>query len=156
MGRLATPTSDWLSQIKDNKGTSLSLGSISFPIFSGLNRRHNKLRARNNLRNAEINAEDVRRSLQTDITRAYQQMQGYGAQYIVNRKRVDTAKVAYQGMEQKFEQGMVSPLDLQTSSMALLQAEADMLRTRLSYIIQCRIVDYYNGVSFIESAAIKK
>ena len=156
MGRLASPTSDWLSQIKDNKGTSLSLGSISFPIFSGLNRRHNKLRARNNLRNAEINAEDVRRSLQTDITRAYQQMQGYGAQYIVNRKRVDTAKVAYQGMEQKFEQGMVSPLDLQTSSMALLQAEADMLRTRLSYIIQCRIVDYYNGVSFIESAAIKK
>jgi outer membrane protein len=58
-------------------------------------------------------------------------------------------------MEQKFEQGMVSPLDLQSSANTLLQAEADMLRTRLSYIIQCRIVDYYNGVSFIESAARK-
>ena len=31
----------------------------------------------------------------------------------------------------------------------------DMLHTRLSYILQCRIVDFYNGVSFIESAARK-
>ena len=156
MGALATPTPDWLSQIKGNRGTGLSLGSISFPIFSGFSRRHAKLRAKNNLRNAEINAESVRRSLTTEVTRAYQQMQGYGAQYIVNRKRVDTARLAYEGMEQKFERGMVTPLDLQTSSTALLQAEADMLHTRLSYILQCRIVDFYNGVSFIESAAIKK
>lgn len=156
MGKLATPTDDWPTQIIDNRGTGLSLGSISIPIFSGFSRRHNKIRARNNLRNAQISAENVRRSLETEITRAYQQMQGYGAQYVVNRKRVDTAKVAYEGMEQKFECGMVSPLDLQTAANALLQAEADMLRIRLYYIIQCRVVDYYNGVSFLESAAMKK
>lgn len=155
MGKLAVPVDDWATQMKGNRGSGLSLGSISIPIFSGFSRRNNKIRAQNNLRNAEINAENARRSLQTDITRAYQQMQGYGAQYIANRKRVETARVAYQGMEQKFEQGMVSPLDLQSSANTLLQAEADMLRTRLSYIIQCRIVDYYNGVSFIESAARK-
>ena len=156
MGKLASPTDDWPTQIIDNRGMGLSLGSISIPIFSGFSRRHNKIRARNNLRNAQISAENVRRSLETEITRAYQQMQGYGAQYVVNRKRVDTAKVAYEGMEQKFECGMVSPLDLQTAANALLQAEADMLRIRLYYIIQCRVVDYYNGVSFLESAAMKK
>lgn len=156
MGKLAPATADWATQMKSNRGSGMSLGSISFPIFSGLQRRNSKIRARNNLRNAEIYAENVRRSLQTDITSAYQQMQGYGAQYIANHKRVATAKVAYEGVAQKFERGMVSPLELQTSANTLLQAEADMLRTRLSYIVQCRIVDYYNGVSFIESAAIKK
>lgn len=156
MGHMATPTADWATQIRDNRGSGLTLGSISFPIFSGLQRRNSKIRARNDLRNAEINAENVRRSLQTDITRAYQQMHGYGAQYIANRKRVDTAKVAYEGVKQKFERGMVSPLELQTAANSLLQSEADMLRTRLSYIVQCRIVDYYNGVSFLESATIKK
>lgn len=156
MGKMATPTDSWATQIHSNRGSGLSLGSISFPIFSGLSRRNSKERAKNSLRNAEISVENARRSLTTEITRAYQQMEGYGAQWVVNNKRVETARIAYEGVEQKFERGMVTPLDLQTSSNALLQAEADMLRTRLSYIIQCRIVDYYNGISFLESASARE
>ena len=155
MGKLAPTTDNWAAQMKQNRGSSISLGSLSIPIFSGFNRRHNKLRAHNNLLNAQLSEQRTRRSLDDEITRAYQQMQGYGAQFVVNHKRVETAQLAYDGMEQKFQCGMISAIELQTSANSLLQAQADMLRTRLYYIIQCRVVDYYNGVPFIESAQRK-
>lgn len=53
-------------------------------------------------------------------------------------------------MRRKYEEGLVSPLDLQTSANLLLSAKADQLKTKLDYIIQCRLVKYYKGIPLIE------
>ena len=55
-----------------------------------------------------------------------------------------------QARQRKFENGLISALDLQTAANTLLQAKSDKLRARLQYIVKSRMVDYYNGKPLVE------
>lgn len=139
----------WWNQFKHNRGSSVSV-SMSIPIFSGLSRRTSKHRARNNLSNALLQEQATRRTVESEVAQTYQQMQSYGKQYVQGRKKVKATELAYEGVSQKFSKGMVSALDLQVASDNLLQARSEMLRSRLQYIIKCRMVDYYNGIPLLD------
>ena len=68
---------------------------------------------------------------------------------VQGEKKVSAAQLVYDGAERKFENGLISALDLQTAANTLLQAQSDKLRARLQYIIKTRMVDYYNGMPLI-------
>ena len=77
-------------------------------------------------------------------------MQGFGEQYVQGEKKVSAAQLVYDGAERKFENGLISALDLQTAANTLLQAKSDRLQARLQYIVKSRMVDYYNGKPLVE------
>lgn len=139
----------WWNQFHDNRGSYIGV-SMSIPIFSRLSTRFDKRRAKNTLRNNILNEESTRREVQSEIAQTFQRMQGSGKQYIQSCKRVAALQLAYDGMSQKFAKGLVSPMELHTAANELMQARAEQLRTRLDYIIQCRMVDYYNGMPIIK------
>lgn len=145
----ASAYDSWWRQIKQNRGSYVSV-SMSIPIFSGLGRRTSKHRARYNMSNAMLQEEAVRRSVESEVAQAYSQMLGYGKQYVQGRKKVKATELAYNGVSQKFAKGMVSAIELQTAANNLQQARSEMLRSRLQYIIKCRMVDYYNGIPLLE------
>ena len=135
-------------QFKDNRSYYFS-ASLSIPIFSGLYRRTAVHRARNNMRIAEQENIETARTLRNEIAQTLQQVQGYGKQYVQAGKKVNAAQLAYRATEHKFEQGLVDPIELQTSANLLLQAKSERLNARLQYIIQSRMADYYNGLPLI-------
>ncbi len=137
------------NQFRNNRGSYVSL-SLSIPIFSGLNRRSAKYRAQNNLHRAELSARALEQSLRSEVSQSWQQMVGNGKLYVQGQKKVRAAQLAYDGAKKKFENGLISALDLQTAANTLLQAKSDRLRARLEYIIQSRMVDYYNGKPLVE------
>ena len=139
----------WWRQLKQNRGSYVSV-SMSIPIFSGLTRRTSKHRARYSMNNAALQEEATRRAVESEVAQTYSQMQGYGKQYVQGRKKVKATELAYQGVSQKFAKGMVSAIELQTASNNLQRARSEMLRSRLQYIIKCRMVDYYNGIPLLE------
>lgn len=139
----------WWNQFRDNRGSYVGV-SMSIPIFSRLSVRYNKVRAKNTLRRTMLEEESTRRSIQSEITQTFQRMQGYGKQYVQSCKRVEASRLAYEGMSQKFAKGLVSPMELHASANELMEARAEQLRSRLDYIIQCRMVDYYNGMPLIK------
>ena len=145
----ASAYDSWWRQIKQNRGSYVSV-SMSIPIFSGLGRRTSKHRARYNMSNAMLQEEAVRRSVESEVAQAYSQMLGYGKQYVQGQKKVKATELAYNGVSQKFAKGMVSAIELQTAANNLQQARSEMLRSRLQYIIKCRMVDYYNGIPLLE------
>jgi hypothetical protein len=57
--------------------------------------------------------------------------------------------MAYDGMKAKYEKGLASAIDLQTTATLLLQAEAECLYTGLRYVAQQRMADYYGGKPLI-------
>ena len=81
--------------------------------------------------------------------KTYQEMQNYGKQYVQGQKKVHANELAYRSVSQKFAEGMVSVIELQTAANNLLQARSELLQARLQYIIKCRMVDYYNGEPLI-------
>ena len=137
------------NQFRDNRGEYIQ-ASLSIPIFNSLSRRTNVNRSRNNMLIQEQNRNQTLQQLQSDIRKAVNDCQGYAKQYEQMKKRVEANQLAYDVMRRKYEEGLVSPLDLQTSANLLLSAKADQLKTKLDYIIQCRLVKYYKGIPLIE------
>ena len=119
--------------------------SLSIPIFSGLDRRFAARTARNAWRNAELDEIEVRNAVESEVTQSYHRMKGYAKQYVVGQKKLEAAQLAYDGIAAKFEKGLVTAIDLQTASTILLQAKSDCLRSKLQYIIEYKMVEYYNG-----------
>lgn len=145
----AAAYASWWHQIKQNRGSYVSV-SMSIPIFSGLGRRTSKHRALYSMNNAVLQEEATRRAVESEVAQTYSQMQGYGKQYVQGQKKVKATELAYNGMSQKFAKGLVSAIELQTAANNLQQARSEMLRSRLQYIIKCRMVDYYNGIPLLE------
>ena len=136
------------TQFRNNRGGYVQL-SLSIPIFNGLSARSSKRRAANAYRSAQLEQVAVERAVESEVSQTWQQMQGYGKQYVQGQKKVTAAQLAYDGAERKFENGLISALDLQTAANTLLQAKSERLHARLQYIVKSRMVDYYNGQPLI-------
>ena len=136
------------NQFRNNRGGYIQVG-LSIPIFNGLTARSSKRRAANAYRSAQLEQMAVERAVESEVAQTWQEMQGFGKQYVQGQKKVSAAQLAYDGAERKFENGLISALDLQTAANTLLQAKSDKLRARLQYIIKTRMVDYYNGQPLI-------
>lgn len=149
MSTQAAEVSPFRTQLRNNEGFSVQ-ASLSIPIFSGLSRRKDVSRARNNLQIAQNSTQRTLNELQVEILNTAQQMQGFGKQYVQAAKKVEAARLAYNAAQQRFAQGTMSPVDLQTTANQLLQALSERLNCRLQYIIKCRLMAYYNGEPLIE------
>ena len=136
------------TQFRNNRGGYVQV-ALSIPIFNGLSARSSKRRAQNAYRSAQLEEIAVQRAVESEVSQAWQEMQGFGKQYVQGQKKVSAAQLVYDGAERKFENGLISALDLQTAANTLLQAKSDKLRARLQYIIKTRMVDYYNGQPLI-------
>ena len=137
------------TQFRNNRGGYIQV-ALSIPIFNGLSARSSKRRAQNAYRSAQLEEIAVQRAVESEVSQAWQEMQGFGKQYVQGQKKVSASQLAYDGAAKKFENGLISALDLQTAANTLLQAKSDKLRARLQYIIKTRMVDYYNGISLIK------
>ena len=137
------------TQLDNNRGAYLGV-SMSIPIFSNLSRKASVRSSRNALRNAELEMEATRNAVESEVVQACRQMEGYGKQYMQAVKKIEAAQLAYDGIVAKFEKGLVTAIELQMSATTLLQAKSDCLRSKLQYMIEKRMVDYYSGIPLVE------
>lgn len=135
-------------QFKNNRGEYLGF-TLSFPLFDGLSRLTNLRRSRNNMRIAQEQQTEVLRQLQTAIEQAILDREGYAKETIQMEKKAQADQIAYQVTLRKFEEGLMSPIDLQTSANTLLLSKADLLQRKLMYLMKCKLVDYYKGKPLI-------
>ena len=136
------------TQFRNNRGSYVQL-SLSIPIYTGLSRQSSKRRAQNAYHSAQLEQQSVQQAVESEVSQTWQEMQGLSKQYVQGQKKVSASQLAYDSAARKFENGLISALDLQTAANTLLQAKSDKLRTRLQYFIKIRMVDYYNGLSLI-------
>jgi outer membrane protein len=137
------------SQFKNNRGEYLSL-NFSFPLFDGLVRMTEVRRARNNLRIAREQQTETLRGLQTAIEQSLADRRGYAKESIQMEKKLKADELAYQVTLRRFEEGLASPLDLQTSANTLLESKASLLQKQLMFLLKCRQVNYYKGEPIVD------
>lgn len=143
-------SSSFNNQFKNNRGEYVSF-SLSIPLFDGLYRRTNVRRARNQVRIAQEQQTETLRELQAAIEQAVLDREGFAKEVVQMDKQVKANQLAYQVTLRKFEEGLMSPLDLQTSGNTLLVSQANLLQRRLMYLIKCKLVDYYKGLPLVET-----
>lgn len=132
-------------QFSNNRGEYIGF-SLTFPLFNGLSKVTNLRKARNSMKIAEENKMEVLRQLQTAIEQAVLDRQGYAKETIQMKKKVESDNIAYNVVKRKYEEGLMSPLDVQSSASTLLSSKADLLQKELLYLMKCKLVDYYKGI----------
>lgn len=141
-------TASFRSQIDNNQGKSVGF-SLSIPIFNGFSQRSRVNQARNNLRIAEESQNESLRLIQKEIEQAVMDVENYAKEYAQAIKKALATEEAHRANQRKYEEGLISVLELQTSSNQLLQARVDRLNVELQYRIKCRLLDYYKGEPLI-------
>lgn len=132
------------SQFKNNRGEYVSF-SFNLPLFSRLTRVRDIRRARNEVRIAEETQKEVLRQLHTAIEQSVLERDGFAKESIQLEAKLKSDELAYQMTLRKFEEGLMSPIDLQTSANTLIESKAGLLQKKLMYLLKCRQVDYYKG-----------
>ena len=121
-------------QFQNNQGKNIQF-SLSFPLFDGLSRVTKTRRARNNMQIAYEKQIEVLRQLQTDIEQAVLDREGYAKEAVKMEKKVEADGLAYQVTLRKYEEGLMSPIDLQTSANILLESKAGLLQKQIGRVL---------------------
>lgn len=138
------------SQFNNNMGEYIAF-SVSFPLFNGLDKVTNVRRYRNNMRIAQETKTEVLRQLQAAIEQSVLDREGFAKEAIQMDKKVKSDNLAYRITLRKYEEGLMSSLDVQNSSNTLLTSKADLLQKRLMYMMKSKLVNYYKGQPLFEN-----
>lgn len=136
-------------QFRNKRGGYIS-ATLSIPIFNGLARRTNVNRNLNNLRITEQNNAETLRALQSSIKQAVDRCNGLAKEYLQAAKQVSATTLAHRAVQRKYDEGLLSSLELQTSATQVQQAKSYLLDVKLQYVIQYRLIRYYQGIPLIE------
>lgn len=139
----------FMDQFRNNAGEYIQL-SMSIPIFNQLQRHGKRVRAKNAWRTAELQRDQKYREVQSEIQRALQDLEGAEKEYVQCVKRESAFEAAHEANAKKYKEGLISIIDLQTSSNQLLNAKVQKLNSALTLMIKERVVNYYKGISYLD------
>ena len=138
------------TQFENNFGSYFGI-SMSIPIFNRLSGIANMRQARNNYRIATEQYEAQKEELQKLVQQAVQDREGYLKESIQMEKKVASDSLAYHVTRRKYEEGLMTSLDVQNNAATLLESQTGLLQSKLTYLMKCRLVDYYKGQDIIRN-----
>lgn len=131
-------------QFRNNRGEYLS-ATLSIPIFEGLNRISSKQRAKYAYEQSKEQLEEQNRLLHDEITSAVMDRDGYAVEIASLKAKVDADGEAYRLNTRKYEEGLLSLIDLQLSANTYFASRVELLRKKMLFLLKAKLVDYYKG-----------
>lgn len=77
-------------------------------------------------------------------------MRGAAKEFISADKKAGALDISHHANTRKYEEGLMTVIELQTSSNNLLQAKAERLNCGLQYLLKERVVMYYKGITYLD------
>jgi outer membrane protein len=132
----------------DNKNSSYGL-QLSIPIYSGLSNRTRYVTRKVELENAEINTENLRKTILNDVRQAHQNFMDVRSAYEVSLSRFDAAELALQVQQERYNLGVGNLVELTNANNNFVDAAAGRSRAKLSLLFQNVILEYHAGTLVI-------
>ena len=141
-------TASFKDQIRNNGGQYVQM-SMSIPIWGRMQKQSRIAKQRNALVKATAEYDQQRRDVESEVRRAIQDRDGSEAAYEQARYKSEVQAEAYNLHLKKMEQGLISPLELQTATNNYLKSKADEMNSQFKYLIKDAVVRYYSGVEYV-------
>ena len=141
---------NYADQMKNNFGSYFGI-SMSIPIFGRLQGGVGLKQAKNNYLIASQQYEAQKEALQKLVMQAVQDREGYLKESLQMEKKVASDSIAYRVTRRKYEEGLMTSLDVQNNAATLLESQTGLLQSKLTYVMKCRLVDYYKGEEIIRN-----
>lgn len=117
--------------------------SVSIPLFDGLSRINGYRKARNRYAAARIALDRQHQQLDTDFSQAVIDRDNYAKEMVKMERKVDADSVAYAFARRKYDEGLMSALDLRKSADNWFASRAELVRCRLLFDVKRRLANYY-------------
>lgn len=135
-------------QLKNKRGSYVGF-TLSVPLFTGFSKTTNYKRSKAQVIIAESELQETLRTLYSEIEQSVADMNGQADAYQQAVKQREAMEAAHEANQRKYEEGLISPLELHTSANRVVEAKAEELNAELQYRLKERLVRYYNGESFL-------
>ncbi len=132
-------------QLKNNKNYGLGL-SMNIPILNGWQVNKNISNSKLSVENNQYSLEGTKKQLYKNIQQAYTDAVAALKKFNASIKAVTSTEESFRYTEQKFNVGMVTPVDYNASKTQLLNAQSDMSQAKYEYIFKTKVLDFYKGI----------
>jgi outer membrane protein len=132
-------------QVSDNINYGLGF-SLNIPILNGWQVNKNISNSRLAIENNEFAVEGTKKQLYKSIQQAYTDASAALKRYNASIKAVTSTEESFRYTEQKFDVGMITPVDYNASKTQLLNAQSDMSQAKYEFIFKTRVLDFYRGI----------
>lgn len=136
-------------QLKNRRGTYVGF-TLSVPLFNGFSKSTSYKRSKAQVIIAESDLQETLRTLYSEIEQAVADMNGQADAYQQAVRQREAMETAHEANQKKYEEGLISPLELHTSANRVVEAKAEEMNAELQYRLKARLVRYYKGESFVE------
>ncbi|MDG5799296.1 TolC family protein [Marinilabiliaceae bacterium ANBcel2] len=130
--------------LQDNSSSYFGL-SLNIPIFNNFNVRTNIDNARLNVKMSQYQLKTEKQNLNKEIQQAYADAKAAYRQYQAGKTAVESYEESFRYTRQKFEVGMVNPVDYSVAQTEYMNAESEYIQAKYSYILRVKILDFYQG-----------
>jgi len=132
-------------QLNDNINYGIGF-SLNIPILNGWQINKSIANSRLSIENSRYTLEGEKKQLYKDIQQAYADAVAALKKFTASMKAVISMEESFRYTEQKFNVGMVTPVDYNAAKTQLLNAQSDMSQAKYEFIFKTKVLDFYKGV----------
>jgi len=132
-------------QISDNLNYGIGF-SLNIPIMNGWQISKNISNSKLAIKSSEYTLEGTRKQLYKNIQQAYTDASAAMKKYNSSMKAVVSTEESFRYTEQKFNVGMITPVDYNAAKTQLLNAQSDMSQAKYEFIFKTKVLDFYKGL----------
>jgi outer membrane protein len=132
-------------QLKDFKNYGLAF-NLRIPILNGWQVNKNVSNSKLAVENNNYVLEAAKKQLYKNIQQAYTDATASLKKYAASMKAVISTQEAFRYTEQKFNVGLVTPVDYNASKTQMLSAQSDLAQSKYEFIFKTKVLDFYKGI----------
>jgi len=132
-------------QFNDNMNYGVGF-SLTLPILNGWQVNTNISNSRLNIENSRYTLENEKKQLYKNIQQSYADAVAALKKYSASMKALTSMEESFRYTEQKFNVGMVTPVDYNAAKTQLLNTQSDMAQAKYEFIFKTKVLDFYKGL----------
>ena len=135
------------SQIKNNQNQQIRLG-LHIPVFNGASTYSSIKRKKIAINNRMLEIEKNKERVYSEIQRVLDNVKSAEKEYTSSLELYNFSKLSLQNTSKRLEKGLVGTSDFEIAKQRLASAEAEMIKSKLTYIMYSQILEFYQTGSW--------
>lgn len=132
-------------QLNDNINYGVGF-TLNIPVLNGWQINRNIKNSKINIESSRYSLENEKKQLYKNIQQAYADAVAALKKYGSSMKAVTSMEESFRYTEQKFNVGMLTPVDYNASKTQLLNAQSNMSQAKYEFIFKTKVLDFYKGL----------
>jgi outer membrane protein len=132
-------------QFSDNINYGLGF-SMNIPILNGWQVNKGISNSKLTVENNNYILEASKKQLYKNIQQAYADAVAALKKFNADIKVINSTEESFRYTEQKFNVGLVTPVDYNAAKTQLLKAQSDLAQAKYEFIFKTKVLDFYKGI----------